>query len=114
MLDFENEIWFGCDDKLLLHNVDSQSVKFLKNVEKVLKKSGVKTITWLLQGKYKNHVWLGTKEQGLFKLDKYRGVLAHYSKTDSPNNNLSNNRIITFREDDENCLLYTSPSPRDS
>ncbi|MFT4760296.1 MAG: class 3 adenylate cyclase/ligand-binding sensor domain-containing protein [Paraglaciecola sp.] len=104
MIDFENEIWFGCDDKLMLHNTDNQSIRFFGNSSDILKKAGVKTITWLLQGKFRNYIWLGTKEKGLFKLDKNRGVIAQYSMTTSSNNHLSNNRIITIREDDQKNL----------
>jgi class 3 adenylate cyclase/ligand-binding sensor domain-containing protein len=104
MLDFEKEIWFGCDEKIMVHNVDNQMVRFFEDSTEVLKKANVKTITWLLQGKFSNYIWLGTKEQGLFKLDKNRGVLAQYSMTTSPENHLSNNRIITVREDNQQNL----------
>lgn len=108
MLDFEKEIWFGCDEKLVLHNVENQSIRFYRDSAEVLKKANVKTISWLLQGKLNNYIWVGTKEQGLFKLDKNRGVLAHYSMTTSPDNHLSNNRIITIREDNnENLWIAT-------
>ena len=103
MLDFEKEIWFGCDEKIIIYNAENQTVRPYKDSLGILKKANIKTITWLLQGKFGNYIWVGTKEKGLFKLDKNNGVLANYTATEGAHP-LSSNRILTIREDDKNNL----------
>jgi class 3 adenylate cyclase/ligand-binding sensor domain-containing protein len=56
------------------------------------------SISYLLQGRDQQTLWVGTNNNGLYKIDKSKGTLAHFSASPTSTARLSHNRVIAMLE----------------
>lgn len=95
----ENDVWFGSDgDGILIYNrKDTQ----LKNFKQILPRKKILSI----YEDNKNVIWLGTWNDGLFKLDKRtQRVLQQYKRDVSNPGSISSDRIWCIAQDNNGYL----------
>lgn len=109
MMDGQGNIWFGCANNLCYYDPDANNLTPFEDVSGMLDTINFKTITFLLEGKNADILWIGTKENGIFKLSKKNGGLAHYHPNSSEPKRLSHSRILALEEDNnENLWIATA------
>ncbi|MFT4665272.1 MAG: class 3 adenylate cyclase/ligand-binding sensor domain-containing protein [Gammaproteobacteria bacterium] len=76
MLDHEKEIWFGYRNRIFIYNTYSNKLRPLSKLAASLGNN--LDISFLYQSPNDLTIWIGTLKSGLFRIDKYKGLLAHY------------------------------------
>lgn len=104
MIDSDGNIWFGCEDNLCFYDPDADVLTNYDDISGILDTLNFKSITYLHESKNPDVVWIGTKENGLFKISKTRGGLAHYSDKENSPVKLSHPRILALSEDNNGHL----------
>ncbi len=94
--DKDGEFWFGCQNKLTKFNPNTQKQTDFKDPSGVLEQVGFNYITYLLQGQIGDFIWMATRENGIFKIAKGKGVVGHYHVESDPA--LPHNRILALQE----------------
>jgi len=114
MLDKDGQIWFGCARKMCFFNTENpqrgkQQLTPYSDPNGLVDTLNFKNISYLLQGKSGNFIWVGTKENGVYKLNKEKGGVAHYSTHPTSQPRLSHERVIAMSEDEkENLWIATA------
>ncbi len=106
IVDHENMIWFANDNVIQVYNSQTREIDKFIDPSGIL--DSIKHITYLSQGKADNTIWVGTKGNGVFHLDKERGIVANYSADPLSTPKISHNRILAFEEDDNGILWIAS------
>ena len=96
MKDRDGAIWFGCQKKLKYFDPDDLTITDYHEPTGLLDQSGFEHITYLHPSNHRPQFWVATREQGIFKTHKKRGVLAHYHTESEPA--LPHNRILAVLE----------------
>jgi class 3 adenylate cyclase/ligand-binding sensor domain-containing protein len=77
MADREGDIWLGYRNRLFLYNHKTRKGKELPKLTAAMKSENL-DISFLYQSPNDLSIWVGTLYSGLYQLDKYKGLLAHY------------------------------------
>jgi len=104
MKDSDGEFWFGCGQKLVRWTPSTQQQVAYR--DSLLEKSGYNNITCLVKGQAASTFWLATRESGLFKIDKRKGIVAHFDTSSDPA--LPNNRVLAVEETNDFLWIGTA------
>lgn len=110
MIDKDGLIWFGCGNKLCYFDNQSQVLSPFIDSTGMVDTLDIKNITHLYQGKKNDFIWIGTRENGLFKISKTEGGLAHYHSESTSVPQLSHSRILAVQEDNIGNLWIATAS----
>ncbi len=77
LLDHEKEIWFGYRNRIFIHNTSSKKTRTLSKVTDSFNSDNL-DISFLYQSPNDLTIWVGTLYSGLYRIDKYKGLLDHY------------------------------------
>ncbi len=108
MIDRNGNIWFGCADNLCYYDPDDKVLTPFEDQAGLMDTINFKTITYLLEGKNTDLLWIGTKENGIFKLSKSKGGQRHYHSDSTSLVQLSHDRILALAEDNNENLWVAS------
>ena len=92
----DGTIWFGTRQKLVSFDPVTSAINIFSFPEDLLKSSGFQNITYLLPAQEADALWVATRESGIFKVHKKRGVISHLHTTSEPP--LPHNRILGLFE----------------
>ena len=79
MIDKRGDLWLGRSEDLWKYNARNQTF----TASQLITGDDVREITFLLQGEDKDYFWLGSRENGLLKVDYSKGVVANYTPSNS-------------------------------
>ncbi|HMQ46809.1 MAG TPA: adenylate/guanylate cyclase domain-containing protein [Saprospiraceae bacterium] len=96
--DKDGLLWFGYLQQLFQYEASSKTLRLYTDTQG-LWNSQNGTISYLYQGKTGDFIWVGTLENGLTKLHKQNGRLAHYHNGDDSQPQLNSNQINAIYED---------------
>ena len=101
MFDKKGNLWLGRGEDLWIYNAQNQSF----TASDLIKRQNIGEITYLLQGSDGDFFWLGTRENGLLKVDYKKGIVATFD----PNNSglKSNYARVMFEDQDKKLWIGT-------
>ena len=98
-------LWIGYQDEGL--SVYQDNGKFRHFSQSSTPPLSVNTI-WCFLKDSRNHIWLGTRDNGLIQFDLNEGIMAQYTWDPNDNNSLSSNNIrVIIEASDGNIWLGT-------
>lgn len=97
-LDKDEMLWFGYLHELFLYDASSKNLTRYSDAQGPWSTQNG-TISYIYQGKTGDFMWVGTLENGLTKLHKQKGRLAHYHNGENSHPKLSSNQINAIYED---------------
>ncbi len=98
MVDNEGLVWFGFRNRIASYNTSSKELKNFVDLTGIIDTQNI-DISYIYQGKTGNYIWLGTLENGLYKIDKEMGTLAHYHTENKNGPTLLHNKVNGVHED---------------
>ncbi|MCR9288908.1 MAG: hypothetical protein NXI23_16155 [Bacteroidetes bacterium] len=104
MMDSDGNIWFGCEKNLCIYDPTIENLTDYKDITGTLDTVNFNSITYLHESKNPDIVWIGTKENGIYKISKREGVLAHYYDKENSPSKLSSPRVLALTEDNNQNL----------
>ncbi len=95
--DGEQNIWLGFEDKLYSYNFSEDRLNLFKDPKGVFER--VKNdLSFLLYSRFGKFLWVGTNNNGLFKIDPEAGTLEHFTNAQHSKVILPSNRILGVAE----------------
>ncbi len=108
LADEEENIWLGVEDRLYQYKFPDKKATLFKDQKGILEKQKI-DLSFLLDSRFGNFFWVGTNNNGLFKLDPKSGTLEHFTSAAGSKVVLPSNRILGITETEPNLLwLATS------
>ncbi len=101
--DSEGILWFGYQHWLYRYNPRTRKLSEFKDSRgKWTQDDG--SISYLYQGRDANILWVGTLSEGLYKIDKSKGRVAHYHTGNNSPVKLGSNQINAIYEGEDGIL----------
>ncbi|GJM32175.1 MAG: hypothetical protein DHS20C18_11760 [Saprospiraceae bacterium] len=107
LVDQDQELWFGYQHWLYIYNTDTKNLRAFEDTQGQWD-SLAGRISHLFQRKDSPNIWISTISNGVFKVDKNKGRLAHYSADEDSPIQLTHNRINAAYEDKFGYLWLAS------
>ena len=99
---YKNELWVGSNHGIFIFNLKTKKlVQTYTKDNSSLRSNNVSFITYSTNN---NSLWIGTDDGAIELTDRHKKWKTEYK----------GHRMIASTENIDGCLLYTSPSPRDS
>lgn len=102
----EGTLWFAYQDRLLMLDTKNSRTLHIEDKSALWAKGGGGQITFLLQGKQDSLIWIATRENGFYKINKEKASLRHYHKANLPG--LPHDRILAMAETRGKLWLATA------
>lgn len=107
MIDNNGRVWFGYRNKIHYYNPYSQTLEYFEDPNGLLDTSRL-DIAHLYQGRSGQHIWVSTLNDGLYKVDKAKGGVAHYHTDSTSRVQLLHKKINQTYEDKSGNLWIAS------
>jgi class 3 adenylate cyclase/ligand-binding sensor domain-containing protein len=107
IVDRDGLMWFGFQHWLYLYNPKTGVIEEYRDREGGWKEEDG-DISYIYQGKTNDYIWIGTNGNGIFKIEKSRGRIAHYTSHELSRIKLNNDRINALYEDKNQQLWAAS------
>ncbi|MFK7809740.1 MAG: adenylate/guanylate cyclase domain-containing protein [Saprospiraceae bacterium] len=98
ILDHEKDIWFGYRNHIFTYDTKENKLTKRKKLAVSLDTTNL-DISYLYQSPYDFTIWIGTLNSGLFRVDKYKGLLNHYDTKGANGQPLLHDKINGIYED---------------
>ena len=98
MLDQEGDLWFGYRNRIFTYNTKNKKLTERRQLAAALDTSTL-DISFLYQSPSDLSIWIGTLYSGLFRIDKYKGLLEHYDSNGDNGLPFLHNKINGIYED---------------
>lgn len=98
LLDHEKELWFGYRNRIFIHNTNSKKTRSLTKLTDSFNTDNL-DISFLYQSPNDLTIWIGTLYSGLFRIDKYKGLLEHYDTKGENGKPLLHDKVNGIYED---------------
>jgi len=98
MVDHEGLLWFGYRNRIASYDISSKELTNFVDLTGIIDTQKI-DISCIYQGKTGNYIWLGTLGDGLYKIDKGMGTLAHYHTENKNGPTLLHNKVNGVYED---------------
>lgn len=96
--DSQGQLWFGYEYELYQYKPRQKQLKLYEDTQGKWDSLDGR-ISYLYQGKTGDFIWVGTLNNGLWKIDKQKGRLAHYFEGEKSPAPLRHNQINAIYED---------------
>ncbi len=106
ILDQDSLLWFGFEGKILTIDPKTYQSTVYTEQKNLFANDSINHITYLHQGQTGGFIWLGTREQGFFKIKKDEGIVQRYHTGNHPV--LPSNRILAMQENKGKLWLATA------
>ncbi len=103
MVDHEDELWVGFRNKLFTYDAKAKRLRYHQQLSASLDTTTL-DISYLYQSPSDLTIWVGTLNSGLFRIDKYKGLLAHYDTEGANGVRFLHNKINCIYEDSRQQL----------
>ncbi len=102
MVDHQGEIWFGYRNQVYIYNPARGSTRIYDKLGDLVDTAKL-DISYLYQGADRT-IWLGTLHNGLYALEKNKGVISHIHREKGSIPKLRNNQINVIYEDSQGLM----------
>ncbi|HHS95255.1 MAG TPA: hypothetical protein ENJ45_01605, partial [Phaeodactylibacter sp.] len=103
ILDHEGDIWFGYRNRIYIYNPKTKKLRYRPDLTAAIDTQTL-DISYLYQSPYDLTIWVASLTNGLFQLDKYKGLLAHYDTEGKNGMPLLHNKVNGIYEDRHQIL----------
>ena len=107
LVDKDEQLWFGFQHWLYIYDPKTEELQEYRDAEGIWKEEDG-DISFIYEGKTDDFIWIGTSGNGIFKVDKIRGRVAHYTSNENNPVQLSSDRINAIYEDKFGYLWMAS------
>jgi len=98
MVDNEGLVWFGFRNRIANYNTITEELNDFVDITGIIDTQKI-NISYIYQGTTGNYIWLGTLDNGLYKIHKNSGTIAHYHTENKNGPTLLHNKVNGVHED---------------
>jgi class 3 adenylate cyclase/ligand-binding sensor domain-containing protein len=102
MVDNEGEVWMGYRNRIYIYNPINRRTRIYDKPMGLVDTTQL-DVSYLYQSEDRT-IWMGTLNDGLFAIEKERGVIAHYHNGEGSKPRFRNNQINVIYEDSQGLM----------